>query len=273
MKNVFCLVIILFVFGASAQDSTGVRLIEKSKIELDSTAYWNMDVIGNHLVSLNGTMSKIDTSGKIQYTQSIRSYGETAELVSINTMKLVHFSEEQQTLCFLDNTLSEAEDCIELAMMEEEILNATFISASSQPDRIWVMDQLNSTLLQLPIMGNGPTRQVGNLSGLLNFDSVKQVKEANNKLFILTTEGIFILDIYGSLIDVIRSTTAEYLDANESNLYILSDGKLEIRHHRTGATTSINIPVADVFQVKIVNGALFARTPKNVHKFELQMLD
>ena len=59
MKNLFGLVVILFVFGASAQDSTGIRLIEKSKIELDSTAYWNMDVIGNHLVSLNGPFQKL----------------------------------------------------------------------------------------------------------------------------------------------------------------------------------------------------------------------
>ncbi|MDG1333098.1 MAG: hypothetical protein P8P74_12265 [Crocinitomicaceae bacterium] len=271
MKHFFGLVMILFVFGASAQDSTGIRLIEKSKIELDSTAYWNMDVIGNHLVSINGTISKIDTSGKIKYTQSIRSYGETASLVSINTMKLVHFSEEQQTLCFLDNTLTAAEDCLELA--EEEIINATFVSASSQPDKIWVMDQLNTTLYQLPIIGNDPTRQVGNLSGLLNFGSVKQIKEANNKLYLLTSEGIFILDIYGSLIEVIRNKNIDYIDANESKLYILSAGKLEIRHTRTGASTAITVPISDVFQVKIVNGALFARTPKNVHKFELQMLD
>lgn len=273
MKNVFYLIMILFVFGASAQDSTGVRLVEKSKIELDSTAYWNMDVIGNHLISVNGTISKIDTSGKVQYTQSIRSYGETAQITNINAMKLVHFSEEQQTLCFLDNTLSSTEDCIELSMLDEEILNATFISASSQPDKVWVIDQLNTTLYQLGIIGNHPTRQVGNLSGLLNFGEVKQIKEASNKLFLLTNEGIFILDIYGSLIDVIRNTNIQYFDANESNLYVLSNGKLEILFLRTGSTTAIDIPIPGVFQVKIVNGALFARTPKNVHKFELQMLD
>ncbi|MCJ8291868.1 MAG: hypothetical protein HRT58_17360 [Crocinitomicaceae bacterium] len=271
MKRIIGLMIVLLVFGASAQDTTGIRLIEKSKITLDSLAYWNMDALGNHLVSLNGTISKIDTSGKIQYTQSIRSYGETSAMVSINTMKLVHFSEEQQTLCFLDNTLTASEDCLELA--DQSIVNATLVSSSSQSDKIWVMDQLNSTLYQLPILGNDPTRQIGNLGGLLNFNSVNQIKEAGNKLYVLTSEGIFILDIYGSLIDVIRKEDITYFDANESHLYILNDDKLEIRHVRTGATTSIPLPVPNVFQVKIVNGALFARTPENVHKFELQMLD
>ncbi len=271
MTRIIGIVSMLFVFGVSAQDTTGIRLIEKSKIELDSSAYWNMDAIGNHLVSLNGTISKIDTSGKIQYTQSIRSYGETSAIVSINTMKLVHFSEEQQTLCFLDNTLTASENCIELA--DQSIINATFVSSSSQPNKIWVMDQLNSTLYQLPILGNDPTRQVGNLGGLLNFNTVHQIKEAGNKLYLLTSEGIFVLDIYGSLIDVIRTENITYFDANESHLYMLNEGKLNIRHVRTGATTSIPLPIADVFQMKIVDGALFARTPENVHKFELQMLD
>ena len=271
MKKLVGLVMLLFVFGASAQDSTGIRLIEKSKIAVDSLAYWNMDAMGNHFISSSGTISKIDSTGKVKYTQSIRSYGETGAIVSINTMKLVHFSEEQQTLCFLDNTLTVAENCLELA--DHAIINATFVSASSQPDKIWVMDQLNSTLYQLPIIGNDPTRQVGNLSGLLNFSTVKQIKEAGNKLYLLTSKGIFILDIYGSLIDVIRKENIDYFDANESHLYILSEGKLNIRHVRTGTSTTISLPIAKVFQVKIVNGALFARSSNNVHKFELQMLD
>lgn len=271
MKGFLGLMMILVVFSASAQDSTGVRLIQKSKLAVDSLAYWNMDVLGNHLISLNGTISKIDTAGKITYTQSIKSYGKTSELVSINAMKLVHFSAEQQTLCFLDNTLSVTEDCLELS--NQSIIEATCVSASSQPDKMWVMDQLNSTLYKLPIMGNGPVRQVGNLSGLLNFNAVNQIKEAGNRLYMLTPEGIFILDMYGSLVDVIRMENADYFDANESYIYILENNQLDIRDVKTGATTSISIPLANVVAVKIVNGALFARTPKNVHKFELQMLD
>ncbi len=271
MNRLMGMMAILVVFGASAQDSTGIRLIEKSHFALDSAAYWNMDAIGNHYVSLNGTISKIDTAGRTRYRQSVKSYGKTSALVGINTMKLVHFSEEQQTLCFFDNTLTVTEDCIELS--DGSIINATMISASSRPDKIWVMDQLNSTLYQLPITGNDPVRAIGNLAGLLNFNTVTQIKEAGNNLYVLTPEGIFILDIYGSLVDVIRRENVSYFDANESHIYILSNGQLDIRQLRTGAAVSIQIPVPNVTEVRIVNGALFARTPKNVHKFELQMLD
>lgn len=271
MKNIIGFVsIFFFALSVSAQDNQGIALVEKSKFALDSLAYWNMDILGNHLISNDGTISKIDSTGKVRYTQSYRSYGKTAAIVSINTMKLVHFSEEQQTLCFLDNTLSSTEDCLELA--DEDVINATFVSASSQPDKMWIMDQLNSTLYQLPIIGNDPTRQVGNLSGLLNFSAVDQLKEAGNRLYLRTSEGIFVLDIYGSLIEVIRKENVDYFDANESNLFILKENVLEVRNVRTGATRAISLPISNVLEVKVVNGALFARTPKNVHKFELQML-
>lgn len=271
MKRLIGLVILFFALGVSAQDSTGIRLIEKSHFALDSMAYWNMDALGYQYVSSNGTIFKIDTAGRTRYRQSIKSYGKTSALVGSNTMKLVHFSAEQQTLCFLDNTLTVTENCLELT--DYSIINATLVSASSQPDKIWVMDQLNSTLYQLPIVGNDPIREIANLSGLLNFNTVTQIKEAGNKLYILTPEGIFILDLYGSLIDVIRSENVTYFDANDSHLYMLSNGKLSIRHLLTRATVTVIIPIPDVTEVRIVNGALFARTPKNVHKFELQMLD
>jgi hypothetical protein len=158
-------------------------------------------------------------------------------------------------------------------LSDQEIVQATLISASSQPDKIWVLDDLNSTLYQLAMKDKKQTREIGNLSGLLNFNSVSQIIEAGNKLHVLTPEGIFILDLYGSLIEVLREENVSYIDANESHLYTLRDGVLTIRDVKMGTTTSVLLPVQDVFQVKIVNGALFARTPKNVHKFELQMLD
>lgn len=271
MKNVIGLVMILFVFGASAQDSTGIRLIEKSSIEVDSAAYWNMDAMGNYFISLNDEIFKIDTSGTLRFSQSVKAFGETSALVSVNTFKLVHFSEEQQTICYMDNSLTIYEGSFELA--ERGIVNGTLVSSSGQPNQLWVLDQLNSTLNLLAMIGNQGARKITNLNGLLDVSEVTQMKEAGNKLFLLTPEGIFVLDIYGSLLEFIREENIEYFDANASHLYTLKADKLNIIDMRTGATTAITIPVSGVFQVKIVNGALFARTPKNVHKFELQMLD
>lgn len=271
MNRILGVLVVLMVFGASAQDSTGIRLVEKSVLPLDSAAYWNMDAIGNHLVSANGTITKIDTAGDLRFAQSVKAFGETSAIVSINTFKLIHFSEEQQTICYLDNSLTLYEGSFELS--DRDIINGTLVSASSQSNKVWVLDQLNSTLYLLEMMNRQAPREITNLNGLLDFNTVIQIKEAGNKLYMLTSEGIFVLDIYGSLIEVIRQENISYFDANESYLYTLQANKLNIRNTQTGAETSIPLPVLGVFQLKVVNGALFARTPKNVHKFELQMLD
>lgn len=271
MKQWLGLIFLIFVFGAKAQDSTGVRLIEMSSFPLDSLAYWNMDAIGNHFISSKGSISKVDDFGTVKYVQSIKSYGATTELVTINTMKLLHFSQEQQTICFFDNTLTPAENCLELT--DFDIMTATLISASSQSDKIWVLDQLNSTLYQLPISGSDPIQQVGNLSGLLNFISVSHIKEAGNKLFLQTSDGIVVLDMYGSLIERYEQANITAFDVNESHFYTLIDSNLEIRDIRTGGLLRIGLPISGVLDLRIVNGALYLRTLENVHKFELQMLD
>ena len=271
MKQWLGFLFLILAFGVQAQDSTGVRLIEKSSFPLDSAAYWNMDAIGNHFISSNGSISKLDDAGKVKYMQSIKSNGATTELVTINTMKLVHFSQEQQTICFFDNTLTPAEDCMELT--DFDIMTATLISASSQSDKIWVMDQLNSTLYQLPISGNDPIQQVGNLEGLLGFSFVSNMKEASNKLFLMTAEGMMVLDMYGSLLELIERPNITAFDANESHLYILSNHVLEIRDIRTDGLLRVGLPIDGVVDFKIVNGALYLRTVENVHKFEVQMLD
>ena len=271
MKQWLGFLFLILAFGAKAQDSTGVRLIEKSSFPIDSLAYWNMDAMGNHFISSHGSISKVDDLGTVKYVQSIKSYGSTAELVSINAMKLLHFSLEQQTICFFDNTLTPAENCLELS--DFQILTATLISASSQSDKIWVMDQLNSTLYQLPISGTDPIQQVGNLNGLLNFNFVSRMKEAGNKLFLSSSDGILVLDMYGSLLEMYAKTEITAFDANESHLYILSHNELEIRDLRTEGQLRIGLPIEGVLDLRIVNGALYLRTLQNVHKFEVQMLD
>ncbi len=271
MKQWLGILFLAFAFIGKAQDSAGVRLIEQSSFPIDSLAYWNMDALGNHFVSSNGWISKVDDFGTVKYVQSIKSYGSTEELVTINTMKLLHFSLEQQTICFFDNTLTPAENCLELS--DFQILTATLISASSQSDKIWVMDQLNSTLYQLPISGNDPIQQVGNLNGLLNFDFISRMKEAGNKLFLSTSDGMVVLDMYGSLLEIYAATEIVSFDANESHLYVLANNELEIRDLRTGGLLRVGLPTAGVLDLRIVNGALYLRTLENVHKFELQMLD
>lgn len=267
--------VILFVslsFAGMSQDSLDYSWSEVSSFELDSLSSWNIDRLENHYVSDGNTITKLDSDGEIRFTQSVRFSGGVSSLEPINTMKVILFSQEQQALCFFDNTLSLYQDCIEL--IDANIINATLICASSQSDRVWVLDQLNSTLTQLVFSGDMPSVNVENLAGILNVNEVTQLLERDEQLFLLDSfRGIYQFDLYGSFVDFYSRENIQQFEVVGNSLFLLINNKLELQSTITEESVEIALPVEEVFEFKIMNKAIFLRTPETVHKFELQFME
>ena len=83
--------------------------------EIGDDEIWTTDVLGNVLLTKKNLIQKYDSAGVLKYSQSIRSFGRLQDIQAVNSMKIVAFSEEQQTICLLDNTLTLSENCLELA--------------------------------------------------------------------------------------------------------------------------------------------------------------
>lgn len=274
----------LFVFFTSivfigvSQDSLNYSWTERLTIDLDSSDLWNIDRLEYHYVSDGRTINKLDSTGEVRFTQSVRSSGGLATLEPINTMKLVHFSQEQQTLCFFDNTLSLYQDCIDL--LDANIINASLICSSSQSDRVWVLDQLNSTLTQVVFSGDIPSVNVQNLAGILDVDEVVSIAEVDERLFLLDgTRGVYQFDLFGSFVDFHTFDIDDSLekavdfDVAGNSLFLLINNILILQSMVSDESLEIALPVEGVFDFKIINKAIFLRTSKTVHKFELQFLE
>ncbi|MFT5778739.1 MAG: hypothetical protein ACI837_001695 [Crocinitomicaceae bacterium] len=256
-------------FSGNAQDSLQYTWKEKSSFPLDSSSTWSVDQLENHYVSSNGSIHKYDSTGLLRFVQSVKSYGDMTALVPINAMKLVHFSEEQQTVCFFDNTLTAYQDCIDL--LEGDILNASLVCASSQSDRLWILDQLNSTLHQIAFGGNNVGFAIDNLAGILDMNRVAQILESGEKLYMLDQlKGIYVFDIYGSFIDLYAYKNIEGFDVLGNTLFMLENDRLILTSIVNDESIEIVLPVKGVFQFKTTNNGIFLRTPESVHKFELQ---
>ena len=198
-------IVIVFVAVASvvfSQDDLSFTWHNEINYEIGERETWSVDGLLNVYISKNGAIDKYDSVGTLKFSQSIKALGKMTQLVPINTMKLVHFSEEQQTLCFLDNTLSTLDDCIEL--IDKNVINASYISSSNQPNKVWVLDNLNSRLLLIPLEGNSQQQEIQNLKGILAIESITQIIERGNNLLVLDPEkGVYVFDMYGlSLIHI-----------------------------------------------------------------------
>lgn len=243
--------------------------IEKQVYPIQPDGVWSIDGLENVYISQFGLINKFDSTGKLKFSQSIKSLGRMTQLVPINTMKLIHFSEEQQTLCYLDNTLSPLDDCIDLT--EEGIVNAVLVSESNQPNKIWVLDNLNSRLLLLPLDKVYQTQELVNLRGVLDLDQVTQFVERNNQVVLLdATKGVYIFDLYGSLLDYLPEKDVLAVDANEHVLFLMRKDGLYIRNFDNDATLRVDLPVEGALDFAYRNHFFFFRTEYAVHKFALQ---
>ena len=270
ISGLILLLIVFFGFYTKAQDSINYSWNERILYPIDSTEVWTVDALGNVYISSAGVISKIDSAGVFKFGQSIKSLGKMEQLIPINTMKLVHFSAEQQTLCYFDNTLTQTSDCLELS--DREIVNAKLVSASSRSDQIWVFDNLNSTLVLLSVDGTSQTQKIENLRGVLNINNITQIIERNNHLYLLDSEkGVYIFDLYGSLIDFKAVEGVRSIDAYENTLFMLTESELKIVLLSDGSLLSTKLPDGNFHELKYINQFFYLRSLSNVHKFTLQI--
>ena len=259
---------IFLTFTSLAQDTLSYSWENNGNFSITENETWALDAFENLYISENGIINKYDVDGKLMFSQSIKSLGRMKQLVLVNSMKLVHFSEDQQTLCYFDNTLSPLDDCIDLA--EENIINASLVCSSAQPDKIWVLDNFNSTLNLLSLDGLNQSQQIKNLKGILNIENVTQIKESGNRLYLLDpSKGIYVFDMYGSLLEFIEEKSIQHFEVVGSTLFTLVDDMLHIHSVENENKIVVKLPVDEVLEMRAENEQFYFRTKKNVHKFKL----
>jgi hypothetical protein len=227
---------------------------------------WSTDILGNVYVTNRKAIEKYDSTGVQKFSQSVKSFGKVAEIRPVNTMKLVLFSEDQQILCWMDNTLTLGEECIDLSKFDIGL--ATHVAASGQPDKLWVVDQLNSKLLLLDMGRSNQSQEIKNLKGILNMSDVQGVTEVNNELFLLDNKGvIYRFDLYGSLIGSYEFDGVKGFAVKDDALVVLTENTLLINHLSDEHKTNISVPIGAVDEFRISGSYFYFRTENKILKY------
>lgn len=191
--------LLAFLFTAACFSGSAQEAFVKSwQIPIEADCTWDADQAGNVYLFHKQTLIKLDTSGRQLLTQSVKSFGTIAKIDAANWLKIAIFSEEQQQVCYLDNALGIQPNCIDLTELGVDL--AQNFATSTQTDRLWVYDQLNSELQLITIRTN--QRQfVQNLRSLVDLGNVLQLMEFQNSLYLLDDRGqIMTFDNFGSFL-------------------------------------------------------------------------
>ena len=273
-KKVKTILIILFFMSpiskALSQVFDSLVWKKNGEFEIGIEDSWSVDVIGNVYITKNKVLQKFDSTGILKFSQSIKSLGRIKEIQSINTMKLVTFSEEQQAACMLDNTLTLSEECLDLSNFD--IGNASHVAVSGQPDKLWVVDQLNSKLLLLSLNGTNQFQEIKNLKGIINTSDIVSIQEIENHLFLVDSTGkIFEFDLYGSLINAFEFDPFICMLVKDESFVLLRKDALNIRHINESSNDFIELPTIGINEVKLSGKFFYFRTENKILKYALTL--
>lgn len=240
------------------------------EIELGKGSFFTVDNLNNIYYTKGQSLVKIDSVFTPKFKQSIKSLGDPRQLAAVNSMKLVHFSWQQQTLCFFDNTLTQSEDCIDL--FELGLNNVTQIASSQRPNRLWLYDEVNSILTLLNTDDVTASVQLVNLSGILEIDSCARIMERNNKLFLFDpANGVFIFDQFGSLLERVEEKGVKAIEVHKKSLLFLKEKELVAYDLESGEQFNMDLPVDNVSALAVRDNFFYLRSGQIVHKFRLQL--
>ena len=202
MKIRVTILFVYFIFFVNHSQIIIEDTEEKKFTFMKAVSLWNIDELQNVYLIQGNTLIKCDSSGKQLFSQSIKSIGNVAQIEPINALKIAVFSEEQQSICLFDNTLTLNGECNYLD--KYGIRNAKLISRSNRPNLFWIYDQFNSTLLLIDIISNKTIQKIDNIKGLIlkgeEENEVEKIQEFNNHLYLFDSkETIYEFDQLMSL--------------------------------------------------------------------------
>ena len=160
---------------------------------------WSIDGQNNLLVVSENNIQKKAINGERRFNQTFKSLGNIQSILPINAMKILLFSDVQQSLAIVDNTLSQQGDIIDLS--ELGFSNVVFMCASNRPNLIWVFDQFRSSLNLVDFQKSQILQSIQNVETKGN--SILEMKEYQDHLYVLFSDGMmnrydFLLNFSGS---------------------------------------------------------------------------
>ncbi len=265
-KLFICFLVLLAAPMLSAQDSLAWHFC--GEIPIGSDDKWSVDVLENVYVVSDKKVTKYDSTMKVRFTQSIKSLGRISACEPMNTMKVIAFSEEQQSICLLDNTLTLSEACIDLSLYE--VFNATQIAISAQPDKLWVFDQLNSRLQLLSLGAVKQSQEVGNMQGITGIGEIVKMEENQNELYISDRLGqIFVFDVYGTLKWSVSNSEMTDFTVHDGYLIRIAGNKIVIHKGEEEKLNPRNLPTVGIKELHISSGFYYFRTADKILKYSV----
>jgi hypothetical protein len=268
MKTLILFLPLVFIISGNCFGQTFTWKLEQT-YENNNIEAWDITPLEELIVSEQGTLHKLDTNFKVAFTQSRKEFGTISKIDARHSLKTMLFSENQQMIGFVDNTLSFQDGKIDLALLN--IGYGTHVCYSDQTSRFWVFDEQNARLVRFEgIKSSVAQSEISNLMAITYNDMPTSLIESQNQLFLFYEgQDIFVFDYYGSLLRKYFHEDAIQIYPTEKYLYILKKSAIVRLNRKTDQEESIALPIRGIEDLRVFGNEVYFKDKKGVSKYSL----
>ncbi|MFM7644174.1 MAG: hypothetical protein ACKO5N_05220 [Sphingomonadales bacterium] len=244
-------------------------VLEKELLLTDSSHSWTSDEWGQLYQWKNNTLWLQQNSNPKPFQETFKNFGELTAVLPINGLRTLLFSEGQQMIGTLDNTLQLNDE--PLALYDFNFSNITTIATSKRPEFIWLFDQYRERLVLFQINTAQVVQIVDNCFGGLNDAKIEHFFEYQQNLICLLNDGRYFE--FDRNLTLVKSTTlapGTQLFGFENAIWIQNAQQFE----RIGPGVNhgpFELPLMNFKQLQVLQDRFYFQQGKKIKVYRLKL--
>lgn len=236
---------------------------------LDSSQNWAIDEWAQLYQWKENAISVHNTQTSQLLQESFKNFGKISGVYPLNGLRILIFSEEQQMIGILDNTLHLKGEAIDLSNFGLSYVSA--IAKSSRPDFIWLFDQYRSRLLLFNLQTLQSSQVLDNAFGKIFNPQIKQLFEHQNELYCLLENGqLFRFDRNLTRIEQTQISPEFLLFTDKNMVWLANTFELKPLGSPLNGLAH-DFPFGAQFLVQVLNGAYYFQKGKKISVYKLKL--
>ncbi len=263
MKHILLLLGLLFTNLAMSQ----TWVLEKELTLKDSTYHWTSDEWGQLYQWKGNTVWLQNEQNQQPFQETYKTLGDISNIQPINGLRGLLFSENQQMLGLVDNTLQLQEGII--AFFELDFSAVSKIAASSRPDFIWIFDQYRERLILYNFKQAEVIQIVDNCFGGLKEVQIKLFFEYQQNLICLLSDGsYFEFDRNLTLVKKLTLTPALTVFGYQNEIWLQDQNYIE-KLKPSIHSGRIELPIPTYQQLQVLEDRFYFQQGAKIEVFRL----
>lgn len=259
------LLFILIGFHSMAQ----TWILEKELMLKDSTYHWTSDEWGQLYQWKGNTVWLQNEQNRQPFQETYKILGDISDIQPINGLRGLLFSENQQMLGLVDNTLQLQEGII--AFYELDFSSVSKIAASSRPDFIWIFDQYRERLILYNFKQAEVIQIVDNCFGDSKDAQIVQFFEFQQNLICLLSDGrYFEYDRNLTLVKKLTLTPGLTLFGYQNEIWLQDQNYIE-KLKPSIHSGRIELPTPSYQQLQVLQDLFYFQQGQKIKVFRLKM--